>query len=140
MLNKELLLLATESQTAGHIKLTVGNAQSTYGYRNDGGRYDCGSVSKVPTWNFNGRPIAITGLYYSRGYTILAFSTGEQRVDASKITVTVVEKGVTQTLALVIDTSFTRYELYTGSTSLFNSSDVGKTFTIIFDPEPTGYV
>ena len=138
MLNKEFLL-ATEGQTEGHIKLTVGNAHSTYGYRNDGGRYDCGSVNKVPTWNLKGRPIAITGLYHTRGYTILEFASGKQRVDASEITVTVVEKGVTQTLALVIDSLATRYELYTEPTSLFNSSDVGKTFTIIFDPEPTSY-
>lgn len=139
MLNKELLM-ATEGQTEGHIKLTVGNARSTYGYRNDGSVYECGSVSKVPTWNLNGRPIAITGLYHSMGYATLEFSSGEQHVDASKITVTVVEKGMTVTLVLVRDSSYTRYELYTEPTSLFNSSDVGKTFTIIFDPEPTGYV
>lgn len=139
MLNKELLL-ATESQPSGHIKLTVGNNKSTFGYRNDGGRYDCGSVSKVPTWNLNGRPIAITGLYHSMGYTNLVFSSGEQHVDASNITVTVVEKGLTQTLSLIIDTLFTRYELYTeGSKQIFNSSDVGKTFTIVFDPEPISY-
>lgn len=100
--------------------------------------YDCGSVNKVPTWNLKGIPIAITGLFYSMGYTVLEFASGEQRVDANEITVTVVEKGVTQTLALVIG-SATRYELYTEPTSLFNSSDVGKTFTIVFVPEPTGY-
>lgn len=140
MLNKELLL-ATESQPSGHVKLTVGNNRRTFGYRNDGGRYNCGSVSKVPTWNLQSRPIAMTGLYHSSGYTYLVYSSGEQHVDASNITVTVVEKGLTQKLSLIIDPSFTRYELYTeGLKQIFDSSDVGKTFTIVFDPEPTGYV
>jgi hypothetical protein len=46
---------------------------------------------------------------------------------------TVVEKKLTVVLNWDI------YFYYT-MTEVFNSSDVGKTFTIVFDPEPTGYV
>lgn len=55
MLNKELLL-TTESQIAGHIKLTVGEETiyNAFGYRSD---MNVGSINRIPTWNKNGNPI-----------------------------------------------------------------------------------
>ena len=139
MLNKELLL-ATEGQTAGPIKLTVGNSGGSnpvFGYSKQDATVgsDIGSVSKIPTWNLNGKPVAIMSLYSYNVGTSLVFS-GFTPVDASTITMTVVEKGLTATLIKTQDWII----IYDTDTVVFNSSDIGKTFTIIFDPEPTGYV
>ena len=139
MLNKELLL-TTESQTARHIKLTVGNSGGSnpvFGYSKQDVTVgsDIGSVSKIPTWNLNGKPVAIMSLGSYNVGTSLVF-TGFTPVDASTITMTVVEKGLTATLIKTQDL----ITFYNTDTVVFNSSDIGKTFTIIFDPEPTGYV
>lgn len=55
------------------------------------------------------------------------------KVDADSITVTVVEKGLTITLRW-------NGSSYNTNTQVFKELDVGKTFTIVFDPQPTGYV
>lgn len=134
MLNKELLL-ATEGRTAGHIKLTVGDLENTLGYSKIADLPQQGSVNKIPTWGLNGKPIAMMGLYtYTNGSSLLFDAWSN--IDATNITITVVEKGLTATLLknqswlISFDTN----------TKFFNSSDVGKTYTIVFDPEPTGYV
>jgi hypothetical protein len=59
MLNKELLL-ATETQTAGHIKLTVGDwTTGVFGYSPD---ENAGSINRIPTWNKKGNPIKMFAL------------------------------------------------------------------------------
>lgn len=129
MLNKKFLI-ATKGQTAGHIKLTVGSDGKSFGYSE--GTH--GSVSKVPYWHVNGKPGAMIALFCHSNATFLTHSEHKPADDTPEITVTVVEKGLTVTLD--------RYGIlgyYTVGTEIFNSSDVGKTFTIIFDPEPTGY-
>jgi hypothetical protein len=55
------------------------------------------------------------------------------KVDADNITMTVVEKKLT----VVLDWDD---GLYSTNAQVFNSSDEGKTFTIVFDTKPTGYV
>lgn len=131
MLNKELLL-ATGGQPVEHIKLTVGaGGIGSYGYYAGEGAY--GSVSKVPCWNANGKPNAMTALGGPKSTTYL-WLTGYAHADGiTKITVTVVEKKLTVT--------FVKYNLfgYSVNETIFTSSDVGKTFTIIFDPEPISY-
>ena len=131
--------MATEGQTAGHIKLTVGvgtgDASSSFGYLNTNLADPFGSVSKIPTWNLQGKPVAMEALYSASWVTYLLFME-KPHVDADTITVTIVEKGLTTTL--IKTTQFLTF--YIANTVVFNSSDVGKTFTIIFDPEPTGYV
>ena len=132
MLNKELLL-ATGGQSVEPIKLTVGaSGIGSYGYSAYEKVY--GSVSKVPCWNVNGKPTAMSALGGSTSTTYL-WLAGFARADGiTKITVTVVEKKLTVTF---VYSTFLGYIL---EANIFNSSDVGKTFTIVFDPEPTGYV
>lgn len=131
MLNKELLL-ATESQIAGHIKLTVGKGPTgALGYM----PYDnAGSINRIPTWNKKGDPIKIFGLFTDPGFHYTSFSLyNALKADADSITMTVVEKKLT--VVLNWDSFF-----YKTTTEVFDPSEQGKTFTIIFDPEPTGYV
>ena len=62
MLNKEFLL-ATGSQTEGHIKLTVGSANNIYGYSKDKDLLGIfGSISKEPSWNFKGKSCTMLAL------------------------------------------------------------------------------
>ena len=132
MLNKELLL-TTEGQTAGHIKLTVGEGTTSgsFGYIPD---ENAGSINRIPTWNKNGNPIKMFSLLTNikNRDTVMLFYQASN-VDAKSITMTVVEKKITVILNWDI------YFYYT-MTEVFYPSDVGKTFTIVFDPEPTGYV
>lgn len=129
MLNKELLL-TTEDQPAGSIKLTVGYGKGVIGYSI---LYDEGSVSRRPIWNLRGYPVVMGGLvsFTSTRITALMFEDGS-KVDASSITVTVVEKGLTITLRWDGET-------YSANTRVFEPSDEWKTFTIVFDPEPISY-
>lgn len=126
MLNKELLM-ATGSQTEGHIKLTVGSGDGSFGYYKSHG---FGSVNRLPTWNLNGKPVALEGLHSDENTALFFYRLAI--LDAREITITVVEKGLTVTLK---SNGYT----YTADAIAFNSSDVGKTFTIVFVPEPTGY-
>lgn len=136
MLNKELLL-ATEGQTAGHIKLTVGKYSSdpvSYGYINSGD-LQAGSVSKVPVYNLNGNPMPLTLLSSDNYQTSMWFGFADA-IDHNSIRMTIVEKGLTVEFNKTVDWVVA----YVSHHLVFNSSDVGKTFTIVFDPEPTGYV
>lgn len=126
MLNKEFLL-ATGSQTEGHIKLTVGSGGGFFGYYKS---YGFGSVNRLPTWNLNGKPVTLEGLLSDESTALFFYRLAI--LDAREITITVVEKGLTVTLK---SDGYT----YTADAIVFNSSDVGKTFTIVFVPEPTGY-
>lgn len=132
MLNKELLL-TTESQIAGHIKLTVGEGTTgeTIGYISD---ENVGSINRIPTWNKEGNPIKMYSLatYPEDHYTAMLLFQASN-VDAKTITMTVVEKKLTVVLNWYIF-------YYKTGTEVFDPSDRGKTFTIVFDPEPTGYV
>lgn len=131
MLNKELLL-TTEDQPAEPIKLKVGYVNGVIGHSRVYGNQ--GSVSRRPIWNLTGHPVVMDGLAsfsYDKS-TALMFEDWS-KVDADSITVTVVEKGLTITLRWN-DSS------YETNTQVFKELDVGKTFTIVFDPEPTGYV
>lgn len=129
MLNKELLL-TTEDQPAGPIKLTVGYGKGVVGHSR---LYDEGHVSRRPIWNLKGHPVVMDGLisFTSTRITALMFENGS-KVDAESITFTIVERNWTTTL---------RWdgESYSANTRVFYASDEGKTFTIVFDPEPTGY-
>lgn len=132
MLNKELLL-TTESQIAGPIKLTVGEetTSESFGWSPDN---NVGSINRIPTWNKNGDPIKIYSLlaYPEDHYTAMIFYKA-LKVDTDSITMTVVEKKLTVVLKWY---SF----YYKTQSEVFGPSDRGKTFTIVFDPEPTGYV
>lgn len=129
MLNKELLL-ATESQIAGHIKLTVGERYGTFGYFED----QAGSIDRIPTWNKGENPIKMLSILTDpeSHNTIMDFYR-QVKVNAYSITMTVVEKKLT-----VVLNWHSRYGYHT-TTEVFDPSDKGKTFTIVFDPEPTGY-
>ena len=135
MLNKDLLLV-TENQAAGHIKITIGGGSGKFGYANVNSAGFFGSISRVPRWNSEGKPLEMVGLCGYNGYNssvTYAIFSGNNWVDATEIAMTVVEKGLTVTL----QRSFGSYS--DENTMAFDSSDVGKTFTIIFDPEPTSY-
>lgn len=132
MLNKELLM-ATESQIAGHIKLTVGYGaiSKALGYIPNENE---GSINRIPTWNKDGNPIQMfTIRTYPKTHNSVIIFYKNSKVDANSITMTVVEKKLT--VALYWDTHF-----YEARAEIFDLSDKGKTFTIVFDPEPTGYV
>lgn len=131
MLNKELLL-ATGGQPVEPIKLKVGaGGIGAYGYY--AGQEVYGSVSKVPCWNANGKPDAMSALGGSKSVTWLWLTESAQADGITKISVTVVEKKLTVTL--VKDDLFG----YSVNETVFTSPDEGKTFTIIFDPEPISY-
>ena len=131
MLNKELLL-TTEDQPAGSIKLTVGYGKGVIGYSI---LYDEGSVSRRPIWNLRGYSVVMGGLVSFTSTKITALMPEDEmtNVGVKSITVTVVEKGLTITLRWDGET-------YSAGTRIFEPSDEWKTFTIVFDPEPTGYV
>lgn len=129
MLNKELLL-TTESQIAGHIKLTVGERYGTFGYF----EAQAGSINRIPTWDRRGDPINMLSILTDpeSHNTIMDFYR-QVKVNADRITMTVVEKKLTVPLNW-----HSRYGYHT-MTEVFDPSDQGETFTIVFDPEPTGY-
>ena len=129
MLNKELLL-TTESQIAGHIKLTVGERYDTFGYFED----QAGSINRIPTWNKGENPIKMLSLLTNPEIhnSVMDFYRSS-KVNADSITMTVVEKKLTVVL------NWHSYYGYHTMTEVFDPSDQGKTFTIVFDPEPTGY-
>lgn len=132
MLNKELLL-TTASQMAGHIKLTVGEktTMSAFGCGPD---ENIGSINRNPTWNKEGNPIRMYSLFtYTQDHYTALLLYSAVKVDANSITMTVVEKKLTVELKWYL-------YFYKTKTEIFDSSDKGKTFTIVFDPEPTGYV
>lgn len=136
MLNKELLL-ATGSQTKGYIKLTVGWSDKTLlsGYSNTTFLTIFGSISKAPCWNVKGKPSAMQALFCDSKNTVLMFQDFAIADDIKEITVTVAEKNLTATL------KYTDLLAYSTTDSvLFNVDDIGREFTIIFDPAPTGYV
>lgn len=91
MLNKEFLL-ATGSQTEGHIKLTVGEGTTSgaFGYISD---ENAGSINRIPTWNKKGNPIKMFSLLTApkTHNTVMLFYQAS-KVDANSITMTVVEK------------------------------------------------
>lgn len=130
MLNKKLLI-TTKGQTEGSIKLTVSKHTYSLGYS----KGVHGSVSKVPYWHVNEKPGEMIALFCQDTITFLMLSDYKPADDPLEITVTVVEKGLTVTLER---DEFFGYTIV--GTEIFNSSDIGKTFTIVFDPEPTGYV
>lgn len=132
MLNKELLL-ATKSQIAGHIKLTVGEGTTagTLGYLPN---ENAGSINRIPTFNKNGDPIKMYVLFTDTNFHYTGMSLyNALKADADSITMTVVEKELTVVL------NWDRF-FYEAKTEVFDPSERGKTFTIVFDPEPTGYV
>lgn len=133
MLNKELLL-ATEGKTEWYAKLTVGRDNTIYGYSKDKDLLGIfGSISKEPSWTFKGKTCTMLALTSYKATTSLFMQNVEEVKDyLSEITVTVVEKNLTTTF--IYDSIFG----YSSQAELFTPSDVGKTFTIVFDPEPTG--
>lgn len=136
MLNKELLL-ATGSQTKGNIKLMVGWSDDNrlFGYSNTTALTIFGSISKAPCWNVKGKPSAMQALSCDGKSTLLMLQGAEIADGIKEITVTVVEKKLTATLKYDGLLSYS-----TTDSVLFNSFDIGKRFTIVFDPEPTAYV
>lgn len=134
MLNKELLMV-TEGKTEWYTKLTVGSSNNLYGYATDKALLDTfGSISKEPSWTFKGKSCSMWALTSDKNATTLVMNNvGEVKDYLSEITVTVVEKNLTSTFNI-------NFFGYDSQTVLFTPDDVGKTFTIVFDPEPTGYV
>ena len=135
MLNKELLMV-TEGKTEWYTKLTVGSASNIYGYSKDKDLLGIfGSISKEPSWTFKGKSCTMVALTsYKQTTSLFMENASEVKDYLSEITVTVVEKNLTSTFKY--DSIFG----YGSQAELFTPSDVGKTFTIVFDPEPTGYV
>lgn len=134
MLNKELLMV-TEGKTEWYTKLTVGSANNHYGYATDKDLLGIfGSISKEPSWTFKGKSCSMWALTsYKNATTLFMNNVGEVKDYLSEITVTVVEKNLTSTF------KYSSFFGYDSQTVLFTPDDVGKTFTIVFDPEPTSY-
>ena len=134
MLNKKLLLATTGHVVVGHTKLTVGEYSSsphTVGYHT---QFGIGALSRIPLWDLDGKsysPLAIAASI-DDDWSYVTFPNA-LRVVGNSITMTIVEKGLTVTLPFNLLT----YMLL--SVKIFDLTDVGKTYTIIFDPEPTGY-
>lgn len=136
MLNKELLLAAGTSTAENRIKLTVGASTESnvtyYGYR---GNPAIGSVSRIPQW-FNKDNVLLTLSSF------LATNTGANIVfddfsrEPKNVSVTVLEKG--RTVNLQSDFVLAFWGLF-AEDRIFTASDVGKTFTLVFDPPPDSY-
>lgn len=134
MLNKELLMV-TEGKTEWYTKLTVGSANNIYGYSKDKDLVGIfGSISKEPSWTFKGKSCTMLALASHKKTTSLFMeNAAEVKAYLSEITVTVVEKNLTSTF------KYSTIFGYASQAELFTPYDVGKTFTIVFDPEPTSY-
>ena len=134
MLNKELLMV-TEGKTEWYTKLTVGSANNIYGYSKDKDLLGIfGSISKEPSWTFKGKSCTMLALTSYKEATSLFMENVEEVKDyLSEITVTVVEKNLTSTF------KYGSIFGYDSQAKLFTPYDVGKTFTIVFVPEPTSY-
>lgn len=132
MLNKELLV-ATTGQPVGPIKLTVSQIDdTTVGYL--GFPFpEFGAINKIPTWSVDGITHALLGLTsnWEDGTMSLAFDTSA--TFSREIHMSVIEKDI----GIALRDSSTYYY---ADGALFDDDDVDKTFTIVFDPEPTGYV
>lgn len=135
MLNKELLMV-TEGKTEWYTELTVGSSASIYGYSTDKDLLGIfGSISKEPSWAFKGKSCTMRALTtYEKATRLFMENVAEVKDYFSEITVTVVEKNLTSTF------NYSSIFCYESQAGLFTPYDVGKTFTIVFDPEPTGYV
>lgn len=134
MLNKELLMV-TGGKTGWYTKLTVGSANNHYGYSTDKDLLGIfGSVSKEPSWTFKGESCSVWSFNSYTGSTFLFVNKPSTfRNYFSEITVTVVEKNLTLTFKEANIFGFS------SQTVLFTPDDVGKTFTIGFDPPPGSY-
>lgn len=135
MLNKELLMV-TEGKTEWYTKLTVGSDNNNiYGYSTDKDILGIfGSINKEPSWTFRGKSCTMRALSsYNKASYLFMENVGEVKDYLSEITVTVVEKNLTSTF------KYSTIFGYDSPTELFTPYDVGKTFTIVFDPEPTSY-
>lgn len=134
MLNKELLMV-TGGKTEWYTKLTVCSANNHYGYSTDKDLMGIfGSISKVPSWTFKDKSCPIWAFTSYKNNTILYVDNALLIKNYfSEITVTVVEKNLT--LTLKDDNLFG----YGSPTVLFTPDDIGKTFTIGFDPPPGSY-
>ena len=134
MLNKELLMV-TEGKTEWYTKLTVGTAHNIYGYSKAKDLLGIfGSISKEPSWTFKGKSCTMLALTSYKNTTSLFMENAKEVKDyLSEITVTVVEKNLTSTF------KYSDIFGYDSQAELFTSYDVGKTFTIVFDPQPISY-
>ena len=95
---------------------------------------NAGSINRIPTWNKEGNPIKMLSLLTApNSHNSVILFDQSSKVDANSITMTVVEKKLTVVLDWYIF-------FYNTMTEVFDPSDLGKTFTIVFNPEPTGYV
>jgi hypothetical protein len=134
MLNKELLMV-TGGKTEWYTKLTVGSANNHYGYSTDKDLMGIfGSMSKEPSWTSKGKACSLWAFTSYKNGTFLFINSAEALKNYfSEITVTVVEKNLTLT--------FNYFNIfgYDSQTLLFTPDDVGKTFTIGFDPPPDSY-
>lgn len=134
MLNKELLMV-TGGKPGWYTKITVGGANDRYGYSIDKALMGIfGSMSKEPSWTFKGKPCTAGAFASYRDNTVIFVDNpGIIKKYFSEITVTVVEKNLALTLK---DNNLFGYG---AQTALFTPDDVGKTFTVGFDPPPDSY-
>lgn len=134
MLNKNLLML-TGGETEWYTKLTVGKSYDHCGYSTDKNHVTLfGSMSEEPSWTFKGESCPMWAFTTYKNDTILYINNSETiKSYFSEITVTVVEKKLTLTF------KGTSKFGYSSQTVLFTPDDVGKTFTIGFDPPPGSY-
>lgn len=137
MLNKELLLAAGTSTAESHIKLTVGVTTALdityYGY---GDKSDFGSVTRIPQWFSKDNVLLTTVEFATNNYgTHITFDDVSK--EPKNVSVTILEKG--RTVTLQGSPMFGLWGLSTKD-SIFTASDVGNTFTIVFDPPPDSYV
>lgn len=134
MLNKELLMV-TGGKTEWYTKLTVGGAKNRYGYSTNKDLMGIfGSMSKEPSWTFKGETCSTWAFSSHKDNTTLYVNNPSIiKKYFSEITVTVVEKNLTLAFK---DLNIYGYGV---QTVLFTPDDVGKTFTIGFDPHPGSY-
>lgn len=139
MLNKELLLAAGTSTAESHIKLTVGVATALdityygYGYGDTDG---FGSVTRIPQW-FSKDNVLLTIVEFATNNYGTHITFDDVSKEPKKVSVTILEKG--RTVTLQGSPMFGLWGLSTKD-SIFTASDVGNTFTLVFDPPPDSYV
>ena len=146
MLNKELFFVVGSPTIEGHTKLTVGsytqNGSTSYGLSG------ANPLTKTPQWYSSSKDTLLSIIYLDT--TILSSGKQISRMGFDDLVkafydtfrVKVLETGVTVTLNVNKISPAPGYAMfqYQSDEILFTAADVGKTFTLEFDPPPDGYL
>lgn len=138
MLNKELLLCTKAKPHDVHMRLTVGYWEpgKEYGYSTY--IYNTGAADRIPKWfTQDGSTLQEIKIFTSKAAYKTSITLKEETKIPRALTVTIIEKNLTIPLQPHQEWD---WFLLNNEIQAFDESDLGKTFSISFDPPPDGYV